>query len=139
MTKPDPPSGYVPAPTCRLLLRSIAHADVIYLAFPRFSRALIIDLRDNEVERPVMLVTDIHHMHERQMTAVQSLRPGFPTMHAFASVAWGGSTRAFAEQGILPALLDRLPAAYARDAMAVFDELREAERAKTTTRRPLRG
>jgi hypothetical protein len=137
MTKPDPPSGFVPAPTCRLLLRSIAHADVIYLAFPRFSRALIIDLRDNEIEHPVMLVTDIHYLHERQMVAVQALRPGFPAMHAFASVAWGGSTRAFAEQGILPALLDRLPAAYTQDAMAVFDELRDAERANMTSRQSL--
>ncbi len=137
MTKPDPPSGYVPAPTCRLLLRAIAHADVVYLAFPRFGRALIIDLRDNEAEHPVMLVTDIHYLHERQMVAVRALRPGFPAMHAFASVAWGGSTRAFAEQGILPALLDRLPAAYTRDAMAVFDELRAAEREKPTPRQSL--
>jgi hypothetical protein len=137
MTKPDPPSGYVPAPTCRLLLRSIAHADVIYMAFPRFNRALIIDLRGNELEQPVMLVTDIHYMHERQIGAVLSLRPSLPAMHAFASVAWGGSTRAFAEQGILPALLDRLPAVYAHDAMVVFDELRDAERAKVTTRQSL--
>jgi hypothetical protein len=137
MTKSDPPSDYVPAPTCRLLLRSIAHADVIYMAFPRFNRALIIDLRANEVEYPVMLVTEIHYRHERQITAVRTLRPGFPAMRAFASVAWGGSTRAFAEQGILPALLDRLPAAYAQDAMVVFDELQEAERAKATTRQSL--
>jgi hypothetical protein len=134
MTKPEPPSGYVPAPTCRLLLRSISHADVIYLAFPRFQRALIIDLRENDSDPPVMIATDLHYTQERQVTAVQSARPTFPTMHAFASVAWGGSTRAFAEQGILPALLGRLPAAYTPDAMAVFDELRDAERAKTTTR-----
>jgi hypothetical protein len=135
MTKVIPPTGDVPAPTCREILRSVHQADVIYVAFPRFGRALVVDLRRSEADFPAMLVTKLELTAEQQAAAVERLRPGSPALHRFASVAWGGSTRAFAEQGVLPAILNRLPAANTQDAMDIFEELRDAERT-TTTRTP---
>jgi hypothetical protein len=44
------------------------------------------------------------------------------------AVTWGGSTGAFAAQGVLAAILSRLPAAQTAATMAAFAELREAER-----------
>lgn len=132
MTKASEPTGDVPAPTCRKILRSIVDADVIYVAFPRFQHALVIDLRRSGEEVPAMLITKLDLMPGQQAAAVQRLRPGSPAPDQFASVAWGGSTRAFAEQGVLPAILNRLPTGNTRDAMAVFEQLRDAERAKTT-------
>lgn len=135
MTKASEPSGDVPAPTCRKILRSILGADVIYVAFPRFQHALVVDLRRSGEELPTMLVTKLDLMPDQQAATVQRLRPGSPALEEFASVAWGGSTRAFAEQGMLPAILNRLPAENTQDAMAVFEQLRDAERT-TTTRVP---
>ena len=82
-----------------------------------------------------MLVTKLDLMPDQQAATVQRLRPGSAALDQFASVAWGGSTRAFAEQGVLPAILNRLPAENTQDAMAVFEQLRDAERT-TTTRVP---
>lgn len=135
MTKASEPSGDVPAPTCRKILRSIVDAEVIYVAFPRFQHALVVDLRQSGGELPAMLVTKLDLMPGQQAATVQRLRPGSPPLDQFASVAWGGSTRAFAEQGMLPAILNRLPAENTQDAMAVFEQLRDAERS-TTTRVP---
>jgi len=135
MTKASEPTGDVPAPICRKILRSIVGADVIYVAFPRFQHALVVDLRRSGEELPAMLVTKLDLMPDQQAATVQRLRPGSAALDQFASVAWGGSTRAFAEQGVLPAILNRLPAENTQDAMAVFEQLRDAERT-TTTRVP---
>lgn len=133
--KVNQPTGDVPAPICRKVLRSIVGADVIYVSFPRFQHALVVDLRQGGVDPPAILVTKLDLMPEQQAASVRRLRPDAPALREFASVAWGGSTRAFAEQGILPAILNRLPAETTQDAMAVFEQLREAERT-TTTRVP---
>ncbi len=129
------PTGDVPDPICRKIMRSIVDAEVIYVAFPRFQHALVVDLRRGGVDAPTMLLTKLELTTAQQAATVQRLRPTGPTLRRFASVAWGGSTRAFADQGVLPAILNRLPTEHASDAMAVFEQLRDAERT-TTTRVP---
>lgn len=137
--KTGQPTGEVPAPICRKVLRSIAHAEVIYIAFPRFQHALLVDLRRGKAAAPTIFLTTLDLIPEQQMATVRRLRPDSVIPDALASVAWGGSLRAFAEQGVLPAILDRLPAEGTRDAMAVFEQLRDAERSVTTrTPRPAR-
>ena len=123
------PTGDVPAPTRRMILQSITHADVIYVAFPRLQSALIVDFRQQETDFPATVLTTLAYTPQLQAETVQRLRPGLPAARAFASVTWGGSTRAFAEQGVLPAILNRLPPAHAEAVTTAFDQLQEAERA----------
>jgi hypothetical protein len=129
LTKAAAPNGDVPAPTRRMILRSIAGADVLYLAFPRLQRALVIDLRPRAVDGPAVFTTELLFASGREIAMIEARRPILTAVDRFASVTWGGSTRAFAEQGVLPAILHRLPAERTADAMAVFEELRDAERA----------
>jgi hypothetical protein len=63
-----------------------------------------------------------------QIARIARLRPGFDSIEQLASLSWGGSTRAFAEQGVLPLLLGRLPPDLAPAAMATFQSVREIER-----------
>jgi hypothetical protein len=132
LTKTNLPTGDVPAPTRRMILGSIAQADVMYLAFPRLQRALVVDLRSSESERPALFITELMFTAGREVAMIERLRPGLPAIERFASVTWGGSTRAFAEQGILPAILNRLPPEDSRDAMLDFEQLREIERIPET-------
>ena len=125
--KTSAPTGEVPAPTRRIILRSLARADVIYLAFPRLQRALVVDLRHNAVEPPAIFLMDLYATSAREVAAIEERRPSFAAIERFASVIWGGSTRAFAEQGVLPAILNRLPPENSRAAMVVFEQLRDAE------------
>ena len=67
-----------------------------------------------------------------QCAALRAHDLGLDVLIAEKGATWGGSTRAFAEQGVLPAILNRLPADETRDALAVFEELREAERTTAT-------
>jgi hypothetical protein len=78
---------------------------------------------DREVPRPMSTPIPSHDtvparlLHapyevapSEQIARIARLRPGFDSIEQLASLSWGGSTRAFAEQGVLP-LLHRSPAA----------------------------
>ncbi len=126
------PNGEVPAPICRTILRSIDRADVVSLVFARLQRTLVMDLRPDAGDRPAVFVTQMLFTAPQELAAIEAHRPGLGTIERYERATWGGSTRAFAEQGMLPAILNRLPADESRDAMAVFEELREAERSTAT-------
>jgi len=127
-SKANDPTGDVPAPTLRALLRAVRDAEVLYVAFPRLQRALVVDPRPGPPDFPAVLVATLAFGAGGEAAAIEQLRPGRPPSARAAAVTWGGSTRAFAEQGMLPALLGRLPAGQTAAAMAAFEELREAER-----------
>jgi hypothetical protein len=122
------PPGYIPTQSVRAILRTVADADVVYIAFPRLGHALVFDFRASAVDAPTVLAAPYEVAAERQVSVVEALRPGFPTIVRFVGVPWGGSTRAFIEQGVFPALLSRLPAASTEGAMAALEQLRRAER-----------
>lgn len=119
------PSGDVPAPTLRALLRAVRDAEVLYLAFPRIERALVIDTRPGAADSPAALVAPLAYGAGAR-AAVERLRPGRPPSDRQLAATWGGSTRAFADQGMLAAILARLPADE-RAVLAAFEQLREAE------------
>ena len=127
LTKTLPLTGDAPAPTCRLLLRSIAHADVISVGFPRLQRALVVDLRLQGGDAPATFVTENLFTHGREVAVIEERRTHLSPTDRFASVAWGGATSAFVTQGILPAILARLGADDRPDAIAAFAQLQEAE------------
>ena len=127
-SRPNDPTGDVPAPTLRALLRAVHDAEVLYVAFPRLQRALVIDSRPGEPDYPAVLVATLGFGAGGQVAAIEKLRPGRPPSARSVAVTWGGSTRAFAEQGMLPAILSRLPAADEQQAMAAYEEVRAAER-----------
>ena len=126
--KASDPTGDVPFPTVRTLLRGIRDAEVIYLTFPHLQRALLVDLRPSETAHRTVHVAPLGFGAAQHRAAVQALRPDLPLSERVMATVWGGSTRAFAEQGVLPAILNRLPPEHIQDAMAVFEQLRDAER-----------
>lgn len=126
--KPGDPTGDVPAPTVRMIIRAIRDAEVIFIGFPRLGQALIVDPRSADGNRPAAFIAGLGFDAEGQLKAVRTARPDSPPIEHFATMVWGGSTRAFAEQGVLPALLGRLPPESTPEAMAAFEQLRQLER-----------
>jgi len=127
-SKANDPTGDVPAPTVRTLLRAVRDAEVLYVAFPRIERALVVDPRPGAMGYPAVLVAVLEDSAGQQAKAVEKLRPGQPPSERAIAVTWGGSTRAFVEQGVLAAIIARLPADGEEQAVAAFEELQEAER-----------
>lgn len=128
------PTGAVPGPSLRVVLRAIRDAEVLYIAFPRLQRALVIDPRHDESDYPAALVATLAFGTWGQAKAVENLRPDrTPSARAIATT-WGGSVRAFAEQGVLAAIVARLPAADEQSVIAAFEQLQEAEREPAPSR-----
>ncbi len=132
----DDPTGDVPAPTVRAVLHAVRDAEVLYIAFPRLQRALVIDPRPSAVGYPAALVATLAFGAGGEAAAIETLRPGRPPSARSIATTWGGSTRAFAAQGVLAAIVARLPAADERAIMEAFDQLQEAERGPVTAAPP---
>jgi len=103
---------------------------------PRLQRALVIDPRPGEVDYPAALVATLAFGAGGQAAAVEQLRPGRPPSARSIAATWGGSTRAFAEQGVLAAIVARLAAADERAVLAAFAQLQEAECGPATAAPP---
>jgi hypothetical protein len=125
--KAGDPTGDVPIPTVQAVLRGVRDAEVIYLTFPRLQHALLIDPRPSDTAGPTVLVAPLGLSAAQHRAAIQALRPDLPLSERVAAMVWGGSTRALAAQGVLPAILDRLPADCTQEAVAAFEQLREVE------------
>ena len=106
------------------IIRALAEAEVMSIFFPRVGKALIVDTRHDAEHGPVVLIDDMVGSAEERLQSVRRLRPEFTEIAQLTLAPWLGSTRAFAEQGILDAIVERFHAMgyhdAANDAMRVF-------------------
>ena len=114
------------------IIGALAEAEVMSIFFPRVGKALIVDTRHNADHGPVVLIDDMVGSAEERLQAVRRLRPEFTEIAQLTLAPWIGSTRAFAEQGILDAIVARFRAMGYHDAAdaatTVFQRLRRHER-----------
>jgi hypothetical protein len=114
------------------IIRALAEAEVMSIFFPRIGKALIVDTRHDAEHGPVVLIDEMVGSAEERLESVRRLRPEFTDIAQLTLAPWLGSTRAFAEQGILEAIVERFHAMgyhdAANDAMTVFQRLRRYER-----------
>jgi hypothetical protein len=114
------------------IIRALAEAEVMSIFFPRIGKALIVDTRHDAEHGPVVLIDEMVGSAEERLESVRRLRPEFTEIAQLTLAPWLGSARAFAEQGILEAIVERFHAMgyhdAANDAMTVFHRLRRHER-----------
>lgn len=113
------------------IISALGEAEVMSIFFPRVGKALIVDTRHNADHGPVMLIDDMVGSAEERLQSVRRLRPEFTEIAQLTLAPWIGSTRAFAEQGILDAIVARFHAMgfhdAADDAITVFQRLKRHE------------
>lgn len=114
------------------IIRALAEAEVMSIFFPQVGKALIVDTRHDAEHGPVVLIDEMVSSAEERLQSVRRLRPEFKEIAQLTLAPWLGSTRAFAEQGILEAIVERFHAMgyhdAANEAMTVFQHLRRHER-----------
>jgi len=114
------------------IVRALAEAEVMSIFFPRIGKALIVDTRHDAEHGPVVLIDEMVGSAEERLQSVRRLRPEFTEIAQLTLAPWLGSSRAFAEQGILEAIVERFHAMgyhdAANEAMTVFQRLRRHER-----------
>lgn len=114
------------------IIRALAEAEVMSIFFPQVGKALIVDTRHDAARGPVVLIDEMVSSAEERLQSVRRLRPEFKEIAQLTLAPWIGSTRAFSEQGILEAIVERFHAMgyhdAANDVMSVFQQLQRHER-----------
>jgi hypothetical protein len=94
----------------RAILRNMHQAEVTSLFFPYLGRALIIDLRHDEVEGPVITIDGMVSGAQERMDSLKRLRPRFDIPHNLTLAPWLGSVRSLETTGALADVAGRLEA-----------------------------
>jgi len=114
------------------IIRAVIEAEVMSIFFPRIGKALIVDTRHDADHGPVVLMDGMVGSAEERLQSVRRLRPEFTEIAQLTLAPWLGSTRAFAEQGIFDAIVERFRTMgfhdAAHDAIRAFRDLRRHER-----------
>jgi hypothetical protein len=113
------------------IIRALAEAEVMSIFFPRIGKAFIVDTRHDAENGPAVFVDEMVSSPEERLQSIRRQRPQFKELAQLTLAPWFGSTRTFAEQGILGAIVERLHALgfpdAAEEAAEAFRSLRRAE------------
>lgn len=116
------------------VLRNMHEAQVMSLFFPYIGRALIIDLRHDEMEGPVIAVDGMTTGPQERIDSIKKLRPRFDTPDNLTLAPWLGPVRSLESTGALADVanrLERIACPEAKDSLdRAYRELLAAERAE---------
>lgn len=120
-------------PASSKIIRALTEAEVMSIYFPWVGKAYIVDTRHNLENGPAVLLDDMAGSPEERLRSIQRLRPQFERIGQLTLAPWIGSTRSFAERGVLDAVVERFQTLgfpdTAQAARTTFRALRREERA----------
>ena len=90
------------------VLSTIDEAEVLTIFFPNLAKALVIDVRRNFEEGPLVRVMNQVNSMEERMAAIEKMRPGLGRVRSIAGIPWTKSIRTLGENGIINRLEQRL-------------------------------
>jgi hypothetical protein len=90
------------------VLRNMHEAQVISLFFPYLGKALIVDLRCDEVEGPLITIEGLVSGPEERLESLRKLRPRFELPANVTLAPWLGSVRTLDSSGAIADLTARL-------------------------------
>jgi hypothetical protein len=116
----------------RSVLRNMHEAQVISLFFPYLGRALIVDLRCDEAEGPLITTDGLVSGPEERLESLRKLRPRFEMPSNVTLAPWLGPVRSLEQSGALADLSGRLERIGRPEAKAqlerAYQELQQLER-----------
>jgi hypothetical protein len=118
----------------REIRKLIDTADVFIVRFALTERRLLVDMRTNDLDRPMLKLVQRARSMEERIESLQRLRPRFALPEQLMSFWWPRRIEALEASGIWQHLLDRLaslgdPPAI-EQAREVYRELLQDERAE---------
>ena len=116
--------------------QNLQGAEVVSLFFPLLGQTLLVDLRHNEGEPPLVKVVAMMRTPEERLRSVRRLRPHFPRPRRLALIPWWGSIEGVVRCGLYDHLLEQVAASGHSNAVKACREaltaLRRLERANLT-------
>ena len=88
--------------------RRVAAADVITLFFPLLSKTLLVDLRANSIDPPLVRIVPSVRRQDERLRALRHLRPRFAAPACLTSLPWWASVAGAKRSGLWQVMVDRL-------------------------------
>ena len=97
------------------VMKNIDRAEVLSVFFPRLGKALVIDVRRNETDGPMVRLLPMVSSPQERLRSIGKLRPGFPRLRSLTVIPWPRYVESLVELGVWERLMGRLAAAEAAD------------------------
>lgn len=112
--------------------KNIDVADVVALYFPLLRKTLLMDLRTNDVDGPMIRVVPMANTPEERFQSLLKMRPRFGRPDSITIIPWPKYVQSLVDLGIWERVVRRFSdtgsAASVRQATRCFDELARIER-----------
>jgi hypothetical protein len=89
------------------MIEAISSAEVVCVFFVRAGHSLILDLRTDDGEQPVVLIDEIQATPRDRLLSFSRLRPNLPLPDEITLAPWTGRVSEFRESGVLEAMIER--------------------------------
>ena len=115
---------------------TIDSAKVMSLFFPTLRRALVIDVRTNEHDGPMVKVLPMAASPQERMRSLRRMRPGFPRLRNLTLIPWLRYVNSLVMTGVWQHVIDRVSTAAPDDESlmatceAALEELQDHEKAE---------
>ena len=93
------------------VLSTIDEAEVLTIFFPNLTKALVVDVRRNFEEGPLVEVVNQVSSMEERMASIEKMRPGLGRVRSIAGIPWTKSIRTLSENGVMSRLEQRMVSA----------------------------
>ena len=115
---------------------TIGDAEVMSLFFPSLRKSLILDIRTNEKDGPMVKVMPMAASPQERLRGLRRMRPGFPRLRSLTLIPWLRYIDSLVTTGVWERVLERVSnASPGNDDLlatceAALQELRELEKAE---------
>ncbi len=115
---------------------TIDDAEVISLFFPSLRKSLILDVRTNERDGPMVKVMPMAASPQERLRGLRRMRPGFPRLRSLTLIPWLRYIDSLVTTGVWERVIDRVSKAAAGDEALLstceeaLQELKDHEKAE---------
>ena len=114
------------------VLRNVQEAEVMSIFFPSFRKALIIDMRSNADDGPMVRLMPMASSPQDRVRSIRKLRPGFPRLQNLTLIPWQRYVDSLVNLGVWEKIVKRIEESGDAKAIQACDaaltELRRLER-----------
>ena len=118
-------------------MQHINSAQTFSVFFPSLRRALVVDMRRNESEGPLVRVLPMTRSVAERLRTLKRLRPHMARASEIVAIPWTGYVANLVSSGVWGKVIARLEESGAQqareDALAALEELRRVERHELTS------
>ena len=116
------------------IFQNIESTEVLCLHFPYLRKTLVIDMRSDVEDPPVVRLTAVAKSVEDRFRSIKRMRPRFPQPEKVTIVPWPRYVESLVNLGVWEKVLRRLVdsghAGVAKQCTEAYEELRRLERAE---------